>query len=96
MNKMKTLLFIAGSALAGIAAMVLAGATSWLRKGKAQELSAKLEEEIKHAHVAEEFRSKVVEAVAEKAKTEAEKEKANDTVDNANSLIASLSGGSDS
>ena len=95
MRAVKAVLWLLGSSFVGLFGLVLAGSTAWLRKGKALETAKVLNDEIEHAKAAEEFRAKVVAAVAEKAKVEAEKEKANDTVDNANSLIASLGAGSD-
>lgn len=95
MKAMKAVLWLIGSSVAGLFGLVLAGSTSWLRKGKALEAAKALNDEVEHAKSAEEFRAKVVAAVAEKAKVEAEQEKAHDTVDNANNLIASLVGGAD-
>lgn len=95
MKTLKAVLWLLGSSFVGLFGLVLAGSTAWLRKGKALEAAKALNTEVAHAKATEEFRAKVVAAVAEKAKVEAEQEKANDTVDNANSLIASLSAGAD-
>ena len=95
MKSVMAFLWLAGSSLVGLLGLMLAGSTAWLRKSKAQEAAKALNVEIDHAKASEEFRAKVTAAVAEKAKSDAEKEKQNDTVDNANSLIASLLAGTD-
>ena len=91
MKSLKAFLWFLGTGVAGLLAALAAGATSFFRKSDAQAASEKLEAEVKTHDIAAELRAKVAEAVAQKALAHAEQEKARDTVDVANDLIASLS-----
>ena len=84
--------------LAGVIGMLgaaWAALSSFARKSSAESATAKLDEAVKVHDAGAELRAKVAEAVAAKAQAQAEQEKARDTVDVANDLIAGLSARSD-
>ena len=80
--------------LAGVIGMLgaaWAALSSFARKSSAEQATRKLDESVKTHDAGAELRAKVAEAVAAKAQSQAEQEKARDTVDVANDLI--LGGG---